>query len=722
MNQSVNRAPLSREVRLRLSLSLSLLVMSAGWLTPGCMSGPEDDAPELATSEVNALGNNIRFFGYYQADQLHELEVVAGHSTTLIMEGEINDERFSQMRQRGVKVFLSLASVFFAWDAACPCNVFQDADADTRWASVRDVILRNRDVIEAFIPIDEPEFSRFPGTDDAQPMRRRDGLERIATLVRRDIPGAKMAVNFWGDTVRQFARDAFEFQRRYPPSYDYVGTESYEASFDESLYRSLLSLTASVKTPAPEVYLVPKAFLNVGNDRFPQPDGESGIVTRHLDRAMAFANGEPRVVGLFAFLYRTIGEAGGQLTGVNEHPAIQGWMRRNGEAIRNGSSGGGGGSSGGSTTTGRVRLWRLWNEVVRDHFYTTSEVEANQAVANHGYRMEAELIYIHAQPGDGRVPLYRYFGNQGSDHFYTTRGGGAPLVAGDYRLEGIAGHVYPTAGSDRVRLYRYWSPSGTDHFYTTRHGGASTIPATDYRLEDEEIWVFESSGGSGTSSGTTGTTSPSSPTSSWRMVSGRLKNVSVGADGAVWGVNASDQIYQRVGEAWRNIPGGLKQITVGSAAHVWGVNANDHVYRRDQDRWTRIPGSLKHVSVGADGAVWGVNASNQIFRRVGDSWQNIPGSLKQISVGSAGHVWGVNSANQIYQRVGASWARIPGSLKHVSVGADGAVWGVNASDQIFRRVGSDWEHVGGALKQIDVGGANLVWGVNAGDLIYRRVL
>ncbi|MCB9655298.1 MAG: hypothetical protein H6729_14345 [Deltaproteobacteria bacterium] len=220
-----------------------LFVASVGCVAPSCSSSvsePNEIEAETA-SEANALGNNIRFFGYYQADQPQELDVVVAYSTTLIMEGAISDERFNQLRQHGVKVFLSLASVFFEWDASCPCQVFQDANAESRWSSVRDVINRNRDVIEAFIPIDEPAFSRFPGTDAAQPMRRRDGLERIAAIVRRDIPGAKMAVNFWGDTVRGSTRNAYDFQRRYPPSYDFVGTESYVHLDERSPRRTMLS-------------------------------------------------------------------------------------------------------------------------------------------------------------------------------------------------------------------------------------------------------------------------------------------------------------------------------------------------------------------------------------------------------------------------------------------------------------------------------------------------
>jgi hypothetical protein len=57
----------------------------------------------------------------------------------------------------------------------------------------------------------------------------------------------------------------------------------------------------------------------------------------------------------------------------------------------------------------------------------------------------------------------------------------------------------------------------------------------------------------------------------------------------------------------------LKQISVGSASHIWGVNANDQIFQRVNNVWQIISGSLKHVSVGTDGTVWGVNANNDIF-------------------------------------------------------------------------------------------------------------
>ena len=214
----------------------------------------------------------------------------------------------------------------------------------------------------------------------------------------------------------------------------------------------------------------------------------------------------------------------------------------------------------------------------------------------------------------------------------------------------------------------------------------------------------------------------SGPSTPWVPVSGALKQVSAAADGTVWGVNASDNIFLRAGDKWEPVAGALKQVSVGSASIVWGVNSEDKVFRRGANAWEQMPGRLKQVSAAADGSVWGVNASDEIYRWNGASWTQVSGALKQISVGASGLVWGVNAANKIFRWSGSAWNSISGALMHVAVGADGAVWGVNASHDIFRWTGSQWQQVAGQLKQLSVGSASAVWGVNAADVIYNRGL
>ncbi|MEZ4451215.1 MAG: Cys-every-fifth RiPP peptide CefA [Nannocystaceae bacterium] len=205
----------------------------------------------------------------------------------------------------------------------------------------------------------------------------------------------------------------------------------------------------------------------------------------------------------------------------------------------------------------------------------------------------------------------------------------------------------------------------------------------------------------------------------WQQVPGGLKGIDAGVDGAVWGVNAANQVYQWTGSSWQQMPGSLKQISVGSASQIWGVAPDDSIWRWNGSGWVQVPGGLKHVSVGADGAVWGVNAADDIYRWTGSTWIKVDGKLKQISVGNRTTVWGVNAADDIWVRQGDHWQQIGGKLKYVSAAADGALWGVNAADEIWRWRGN-WEKLSGGLKVVAAGSASNVWGVNAADGIYRN--
>lgn len=230
----------------------------------------------------------------------------------------------------------------------------------------------------------------------------------------------------------------------------------------------------------------------------------------------------------------------------------------------------------------------------------------------------------------------------------------------------------------------------------------------------------------------TTTTPPVAPaTGDWAepTSSARLKHVSVGSDGELWGVSSDDQVWRWSGSNWGTPNQGarLKQISVGNASNIWGVNVNDQVFRYNGSDWTEpnAGARLKHVSVASDGTVWGVSSDDQVWRWDGSNWSTPnPGArLKQICTGSASQVWGVNSTDMVYRYDGSDWQEPnPGArLKYVTVASDGTVWGVNSADMVYRHNGTEWQepNPGARLKQISVGSAALVWGVNAGDQVYR---
>jgi hypothetical protein len=130
----------------------------------------------------------------------------------------------------------------------------------------------------------------------------------------------------------------------------------------------------------------------------------------------------------------------------------------------------------------------------------------------------------------------------------------------------------------------------------------------------------------------------------WTQIPGALGTLSVGADGAVWGINGELQVYRLDGSTWTNIPGSLLEISVGSANNVWGINAEDQVYYYDNasSSWVNIPGALlDEVWVTFDGAVWGVNSAGNLYQWNAStkSFNFVASATTQVVAGNATNVW-----------------------------------------------------------------------------------
>jgi Tectonin domain/Pro-kumamolisin, activation domain len=217
--------------------------------------------------------------------------------------------------------------------------------------------------------------------------------------------------------------------------------------------------------------------------------------------------------------------------------------------------------------------------------------------------------------------------------------------------------------------------------------------------------------------------------SRFQQVSGLLTQIAVGAAGAVWGLNATGEIFwfNPETQSWAQLQGLLAQIAAGANGDVWGINAAQQIFRFNPETqsWELIPGLLARLSVGADGTVWGINAAQQIFRfnPQTQSWDLMPGLLAEIAVGFDTVVWGINSASQIFRfNPGTqNWDLIPGLLAQIAVGPDGDVWGLNSASEIFHfnPQTQSWDHVPGFLARIAVGFGGNVWGINAQHQIYQ---
>jgi virginiamycin B lyase len=183
----------------------------------------------------------------------------------------------------------------------------------------------------------------------------------------------------------------------------------------------------------------------------------------------------------------------------------------------------------------------------------------------------------------------------------------------------------------------------------------------------------------------------------WNAVPGELNQIGVSSNAPyfeteypayppVFGINAFNQTYVYNNGGWVNIPGSLAQISVGADGTAWGVNAQQQIYQYDStsNSWANVPGSLSQISVGNAANVWGVNAEQQVYRYDASipGWDLIAGaSLTQIAVAFDGTVWGVNAEGSLYQWSSAtqSFNFVANGVTNVAVGNDSAVFAWNKS-------------------------------------------
>lgn len=92
-----------------------------------------------------------------------------------------------------------------------------------------------------------------------------------------------------------------------------------------------------------------------------------------------------------------------------------------------------------------IPLLRMFNAQVKDHFYTTSEGERDNAVQKLGYQSEGVTGHVFKTQICGSVPLHRLYNPAAKNHFYTTSEPEAnnAAVALGYQREGVAGFVLP---------------------------------------------------------------------------------------------------------------------------------------------------------------------------------------------------------------------------------------------------------------------------------------
>src|SRR5215467_12468056 len=97
-----------------------------------------------------------------------------------------------------------------------------------------------------------------------------------------------------------------------------------------------------------------------------------------------------------------------------------------------------------------------------DHFYTIDPAERDSAVRGGGYQFERIECYVFppvvVPPPSGQTELFRLYNQDTGNHFYTTSDPEAQnaVTAAGFRRESVACYVFPTSTAGAVPLFRLY--------------------------------------------------------------------------------------------------------------------------------------------------------------------------------------------------------------------------------------------------------------------------
>ena len=117
-------------------------------------------------------------------------------------------------------------------------------------------------------------------------------------------------------------------------------------------------------------------------------------------------------------------------------------------------------------------VYRFYNAKTGDHFYTISEDEKTILVKNTqgNYLPEGVAFYANNTQASGSVPVYRLYNSTTGDHFYTISEDEKNALANNsqsgYASEGVAFYAYASQVSGSSPVYRFFNSATGDHFYT----------------------------------------------------------------------------------------------------------------------------------------------------------------------------------------------------------------------------------------------------------------
>ena len=97
---------------------------------------------------------------------------------------------------------------------------------------------------------------------------------------------------------------------------------------------------------------------------------------------------------------------------------------------------------------------------------------------------------------------------------------------------------------------------------------------------------------------------------------GRFERIAVAPDGEPWSIDEKQDLARKGTTGWESFRSGTASVSIGANGAVWVLDATGLVFRLGDASglWLRRVGRFREICVGPDGAPWAVTADRRIFR------------------------------------------------------------------------------------------------------------
>ena len=128
-------------------------------------------------------------------------------------------------------------------------------------------------------------------------------------------------------------------------------------------------------------------------------------------------------------------------------------------------------------------VYRFYNPISRGHFFTTSTQERDTVLANPQwqYTFEGVGFQASASAGTNLLPVYRFYNPISKGHFFTTSESEKNNVIANpqwqYSFEGIGFYAYGSSANLGADVYRFYNATSRGHFFTISEAERNNVLA-----------------------------------------------------------------------------------------------------------------------------------------------------------------------------------------------------------------------------------------------------